>query len=264
MKKIIISILLIVSSLLLHAQEKQKIVSTRQYINNYSIAGGFHFNQILGESIGRKAMISYAEVADTNIVAKPGGSYDGIQSGLEIRMTYYLGDEDEYKIPFGVTYDFYRAKEYTPIGTKLAQSLANSHDIIGMYFGFDYKLLDFWRGNVNLYAGSYINLNYVINHEYTVEYINKFDPDKDSTSTSSKENAFRLGPNFHFGFEGEIEKNWHLNFTIGVGILNLIGTDDNRGELLTNRKVTATKEYTETHENLEFVLQFSLLLQYRM
>jgi|GEM_PF-1697428 len=265
MKKFLVLILLIVCSLSLQSQEtKQKIVSTRQYINNYSIAGGFHFNQLLGESVGRKAMISFEELSDTSRIAKPGGSYDGIQSGLELRMTYYLGDEDEYKIPFGVTYDFFRAKEYMPINAKQSVAISNSHDILSMYFGFDYKLLDFWRGNVNLYAGTYINMNYIYKHTFEREIIKKFDPDYDSTSTSSKDDAFRIGPNIHFGFEGEIDKNWHLNFTMGVGILNLIGRDDDRGEILTNRKVTATKTYTETHENLEFSLQFSLLLQYRM
>jgi len=273
MKIIVIILVLVLSLGTLQAQNsklsnKKKIISTKQYEWNYSLAFGASFTQLLTNSIGKRSMYvqdDFNPDPDFTGSPKPGGSFDGTQSGLEVRMTLYYGENDKYKVPFGLTYTFFRAKELLPITTSLDALFANSYDMVSPYVGFDYQIKHFWKGNVNLYAGALIKANILFNHEYSRVLRNLNDPEyQGGNDKGSKPIAFRLAPELRLGFEGELANDWYLNFNVGISILNLIGRDGERGEFLTNQKISSLGAYVETIENFEFALQFSLLFQYRI
>ena len=78
------------------------------------------------------------------------------------------------------------------------------------------------------------------------------------TEVKTKPSTFRLGGALKLGIVGEIFDPWYLNTSIGIGVVNFVGKEDSRGELL-----TPSRRYENIESPLNLLL-FTLLIQYRL
>lgn len=74
----------------------------------------------------------------------------------------------------------------------------------------------------------------------------------------NKKSTTRMGGVIKLGIDGELWDPWYVNISIGLGVMNLFGRKDARGELLTPIRLNEYKE------NYVYNLLFSMLIQYRL
>ncbi len=222
-------------------------------VKNLRLSAGISTIEILGDSPNSKTIVN----RDTNVVTV-GGSFNGTQPGFGFRAQASLDENNIYSIPFGFDYYFFEGLERIPAPGSYTAKWRHTADIMTFTAGFNYAFVKFPLANVRGYASFELRGSYIMQGEIVQTTINS---QTDSVSVNeyvTKESAFRLGGAIYIGFMGDIEDPLYINFYTGLGIMNLIGRDDNRGELLT------PINYYENKESLVYNLHFSLQIQYRL
>ena len=220
-----------------------------------AFAIGLTTNRVFG--ISAQSMFS----ADENVTSV-GGSFNGAQPGIEFRYTYDLDDEGNFRLPIGLNYEFYSSREKIPVPPVIEVKLQHNLEILSPYFGLEYRFFKLPRARAYVYGAVDFRATMVNNIVYTNIIENLRDPNETVSNSVGKENATRYGLNYRVGVEGEISDNYEINASAGLNVLNLIGKDGNRGELLTPipRNIPVS---TENEESVVYGLYVSILLQYR-
>jgi hypothetical protein len=222
-------------------------------LKNLSISAGISTIEILGNSPNSALIVNR-----NPDVATVGGSFDGTQPGMGFKISTSIDENNIYMIPIGLDYYFFEGLERIPAPGNYTSKWKHTAGILSLSAGFNYGFVKFPYANVRGYAGIEIRGTKVNQGELVQTTIDS----KTNTTTvdviSTKENAYRLGGALYLGFVGDIVSPWYINTYIGIGIMNLVGRDDSRGELLTPFK------YFETNESIIYNLHFSLLIQYRL
>ena len=222
--------------------------------SNVSLSSGLTTIKIIGDSPNSSLMIPH-DLSKPTII---GGSFNGTNSGIALRANIALNKKGDFTIPVGLEYFFLWAAESTPLGKSTKQYAKNTNTIPTITLGFDYKFFKFPFADVKAYAGvelraSFIQsgeLNYIINYGQ-IDSI-------DNRTFHIKPPAIRGGGALKLGVDGQIVDNIRLNVNFGLGILNLIGRDNKRGELFTPSKLY------ENFESKVYVFNFDFLIQYQL
>lgn len=243
MKKLII-LLLILSNSYAYAQ----------FSKNLFPAIGISTVKILGDNPGALPILQ----TDTTKEAITGGSFDGAQPGVDFRLTYTLDDDKTFRIPFGMDYSFYEANERIPASQFVTIKLTHSLETASIYTGFHAVFLRFPLADAKAYAGLEARGTLIHNAKYRYREVYATDgtANKDIT-IESKKDAWRFGGLMRIGIEGEINKSLQINTSAAFAILNLLGRDNKRGELLTPFATF------ESEESIVYNFHFSLLIQYK-
>ncbi len=172
-----------------------------------------------------------------------GGSFDGAQSGLDLRFTYFPEDYEKLYISFGTEFMFLSAKEQYTVSSS---SVVNYHNIARLttpYLGAYWRIKRIPLANTNIYLGPELRFNFIHGSNIKSEFQNIRDRNKTELKNERlKENTFRFGSAIRIGAEGEINKEIGVNISIAMNMVNLLGRNNDYGELLTSGLV---KERTE-------------------
>lgn len=233
--------------------KKKKVLEKPE--GNNAIAIGLTTNSVFGIS----SQSIYSFNANTTDV---GGSFKGAQPGIELRYTYSLDEEDNFRIPIGVGYEFFSAREKIPLPPYIEVKLRHDLNIISPYAGFEYKFFKLPKAKAYVYGGVDFKAFFIKNAEYQNIIENLRDPEETYTVKAGKEDAARFGMTYRIGVEGALYENYEINTSIGLNVLNIAGKDAQRGELLT----PIPRSYpisTENRERTVYGFYVSILLQYR-
>lgn len=234
------------------------ISSSAQFKKGFSVAWGIKTTELLGNN---PATLPFTE----RDPLKPplfGGGFNGPQPGMELLFEFPVGDNNDLVIPLGIDYTFYRGLQRIPQTYYILQDLENSVDVSSISLGLNYAVQKYSIANAKIYVGIEAKTSFIGKNVFTI-VTNYHDLDSVETlSTSLKESCVRLGCAIKLGLEGEIAPNWFVSMHGTLGILNLVGRNESRGELLTPYKKTAFS--FENTESFVYTLQYAFLIQYRL
>lgn len=188
-----------------------------------------------------------------------GGSFDGAQVALDFRITYIPEKLENYYFALGVEYASMTSKEQYTISSSSVVNYRNDQNLLTPYLGAYYKVFRIPLANTNIYLGPEVRFNFINNSNFKSEFQNILDRNKTTILDKSlKDDAFRLGGAFRIGAEGEIDKEFGINISVALNLVNLLGRDDAYGELLTSGLV---QEKTEISL---FTLVYNISIFYRL
>ncbi len=191
-----------------------------------------------------------------------GGSFDGAELGFIIKSEFNLDSACNFFIPVSFEYTWFTAKEIYWSSASSRQYLEHNMDAQRVSIGLNWYFYKFPFQNVRPFIGFDVKGSFFNRQELKnrIEYQHK-----DSVKYvyfQMKEPAFRLGGELKIGFRGELVKNFFLQGSFGVEVLNLLLRDGERGELL-----TPIKRYSGVTENEEKSVpnfHFSLIIEYKL
>lgn len=202
--------------------------------------------------------ISYTPDPNDFIV---GGSFDGLESGIHLSVMTNLNESSSLLLPLSFEYDWLSSAEEMYPFTGAKWQVKHSIDIQKIGTGLQWQFLTFPFKDVKGYMeadikGIFINQQ-IFKREETLRHA-----DGSVTVTKNsylpKQTAFRIGAEYKLGFRGQLANNLFINSFLGIELLNLIGRDAERGELLTPFPNNESKE--QYVPNLHFVL----MIEYKL
>lgn len=225
-------------------------------IKNLSISSGLVTTNILGDGPNTAPMIPRDN--DTSKDFSSGGSFKGVQPGIAVFLNIGFGEDSPFTVPIGYEYTMYDARERIPVTMQTTAWFKHTVNVSTITLGLDYEIVKTALSKVGIYAGlegraSFIpagNLYSKIEYKTTNQLV--------INNRKTKDSAFRFGGQVKFGIKGEIIPPLFINSSFGLGIMNLTGRDNERGELL-----TPDIRY-ETKESIIYNSFFSLILQYEL
>jgi hypothetical protein len=236
-----------------------------QFNEKYFLQFGLTTLHVLGDNSATKPIIE-SNFNEQSIV---GGSFNGNQPGLTLRLIMALDSTERLTVPIGMDLTYFEALERYPVPTDSIYNLGNvlvkyKHTIINptIVAGVNYTLVSYPKIKGKIFAGLEARASFFVNPnlQTKLEFLTL-----DSTftvDTNAKASAFRLGGAFRFGIEGQIFKNWKANISGALGIINIIGRNNERGELLTPFKKTAL--YYEDKESYIYNFLFTMSVIYSL
>lgn len=188
-----------------------------------------------------------------------GGSYDGAQVAYDFRVSYIPKELEVFYFSIGIEYANMVSKEQYTISSTSVVNYKNVNNLITPYVGAYYRFKRIPLANTNLYIGPEVRFNFLRNSRFSSEIQNVLDRNKTSLLDKQlKPDAFRLGSAIRIGAEGELHKQYGVNISAALNLVNLIGRDNANGELLTSGLV---KEKTEISL---FTLVYNISIFYRL
>ena len=227
------------------------------YDYDYSLGIAFTTSKILGDN----PAINTLTPLSTSVL---GGSFNGAMPGVEVKGQYKLDDVGDWRLVGGFNYTFYSAREKVPRENSIYR-ITHEVNIFSPLIGINYTLFRFPSALSSIYAGVEARYNYLHGSEALFNDESKQTGETTLLATYGKENASRVGGIFKLGLEGELHENYMINVSWGVDVLNAIGRDNNRGQLLSpyNMEDLRFNPENEAFEDLTYNFYFSLMIQYR-
>ncbi len=238
-----------------------------KYKSDYAFAVGISTLQLVGDNPAGEYIKYLPEIKSF------GGGFVNAESGIDLRVTRYLDDEDVHRIPLGFSIYFFDSQTKSFLSSLLFTD-THSFNISNVYTGWHYSMARFPLGNAHLWAGIELHASYLSGRTYSRKLTVRGDgTQKDidgfvkaweesyvgnNTFELTKENTLRLGTLFRLGIDGEIQERWMINMSGGLQLLNLFLRDDSTGNLLLTRKNAII------NETYAWAFNFSLLIQYRL
>ena len=256
MKQLIRFLIIAVALINVNAQTDEKVVDVFKPSQNksiFSISGGLLTMKIIGDNPNSAPMIQ-RDTTKKNII---GGGFTQTNSGFTLKLKLDLDQSGNYNIPIGIEYLYLLTSERIPISKNVTAMLKNESFLPALSVGLDYKFYKFKFTDVKAYLGLDLKTTFVQQGKFHREYRYEALDSNDITDKNTKSSCTRLGGNIKLGFVGNLIGNVSINSFISFGAVNLLLTDDSRGELLTPTLLTDSKESIVTTMN------FGLLLEYR-
>lgn len=220
----------------------------------YQLSLGYTGLILFSDNPGAKPMLE----RDSTKKQVVGGSFDMAQPGLQFQLLYPIDKAEKWKVPIKFEHYFFHAAEIVPLSRYIRYDLEHKVQITAISLGLNHYFFKAPFANVNFFAGAEIKANMLSDNEYNYFQDHKIDDTRDTSVTLSPKKACqRIGAAFHLGFEGEVESPVYVIANAAVGSMNLIGKDDERGELLTILNY-------EDKESTVFYWQIVFAIQYRL
>lgn len=228
------------------------ITANAQLLKNTSFAIGLSTTQVLGKNPAGKPMVPSSE-ADPAI---SGGGFLGAQPGIDFRITVPIDENQRWRIPIGIDYQIFSAKERSPM-KNIEVKLSHSLKIITPYLGVSYVIQNLEMIKTKTYASFEARASIInnIDYSFTYDYLNSVEMDT-SFFPKIKGNTTRYGGLLRLGVESFLFNPIQINASVGISIMNLLGRDDARYELLT------PTTFMEVKESYIWNMNFSIMFQY--
>ncbi len=250
--KIIILFLLLNASLM-------KATNPTIFNYGYTLGIGMSTSTLLGNGPNTRSMNPLVNQETSDLL---GGSFKGAQPGVDIRFTYQLDDNGLFRMPLGIDMSFYDAIDKYPISKYIKDRYENSSMIIAPYLALNYHFIKLEKAMASAYISFEVKANILSESSFRLTRTYDNTPTENFDSTLHyKKSTLRIGTSLKLGVEGELAEDYLINISGGVGILNALLRDPNRGELLTPRIGGVTTK--ETSETIAFNFSFLIMLQYK-
>ncbi len=224
-----------------------------QIFKHSSISYGIVTSRILGDNRANLSILPPPEATEAII----GGSMGVYHPGMELRFTGSIDEEDKFRIPISIGYDFFYGREFISEGPNIVNYFLHDVDILSVNSGLHYVFAEIPEAGAKIYAGLELKMNMLNNvtfrHEVDYVLLN----DMDTTRSFSKGSTTRFGAQAKIGIDGQIRKKFYINTGFNFGWMNILGKDDKRGELFTPTRLN------EMIESDVFLFQIFILLQYK-
>jgi len=226
-----------------------------QFINKFKVATGLTTTSILGNNPAKLPMIPMTDEED----AVTGGALKHAQPGIELRFTFPVDQYGTINIPLSLDYTFFTGRERINTSQFIVDIWTHSVDIFSISTGLHYVFYEMDFANAKMYGGLEGRISFIhgIDTRAERDYLEDLLPDE-TWIVPPKENATRFGGNLRLGVEGKLHKNLYINTGAAFSVMNLIGKDDSRGELLTPIKFLEVKESTLSSFHVFILLQLVL------
>lgn len=219
---------------------------------DFSIMAGYRNTNILWDNLGKDLIAPQTEEGEDFV---RGGSFDVAQPGIEVRLEYYLNDR--FTIPLGFDYSFFSAKELVPLNNYIYFKYDHLIKFTGIYTGLYYTIKKYDILNTRIYGGIDARASFINNIEFKQYMVFREIPElNDTRSLNTKSDAFRFGGTAKIGVDATFNEYLNMHFDFAYSIINLIGADDERGELF-----SVDKDF-QNEESLVHMFHISLMLQY--
>lgn len=191
-----------------------------------------------------------------------GGSFDQSQPGIELRLTFPIDDDQKFRFPVGIDYQFYSAKEVAA-DYAYYEKLHHSLNVLSVYFGVHWAFVEFPLADAIGYIGLEARTSYLHRISLVWERIwrNPEIPTEHHAFTlkeRGKDDTFRFGGLLRIGIEGDLIDRFQINPSFGFSIMNLLNRNNERGELLTSFNLF------DVRESFVFNYHVSILIQYKL
>ncbi len=224
-----------------------------QTFKNTSIAIGLTTTTIMGNNPASKSIFPSSN-ADPIII---GGGFYGAQPGLEVRITVPIDEDNRWRIPFGFDNQFFSATERVPEGANIEDRVSHTLNILTPYVGVSYVLQDLKYLKAKTYVSLEFTTSMIQNIDYRLTRNYFFLNQLDTTAVfPTKGNTIRYGGLIRAGVEGYLFYPLQINASVGFTLVNALGRDNQRSELLT------PTHYLETRESYLWNFVISFLFQY--
>ncbi len=228
------------------------LIPVFSYAGNISIMAGYKNTNILWDNLGKDLIAPQTEEGEDFI---RGGSFDVAQPGIEFRMEYYLNDR--FTIPFGLDYTFFTSKELVPLNNFIYFKYDHKIKYTGIYTGLYYTIKKYKILDTRIYGGIDARASFINNIEFKQYMVFREIPElNDTRDLNTKSNAFRFGGTAKLGVDANFNEYLNMHFDFAYSIINLIGAEDDRGELF-----SVDKDF-QNQESLVHMFHISLMLQY--
>lgn len=246
----IIYVLLVITVIFVFVNRAQA-----QFQTKYSVSFGVNTLSILGDNPAVKPMYS-SESSDF------GAGFNAPQTGFSLRFFMTVDEDERFVVPFGMDYNFFRGAERYPIAKFISVHRKNEIDIPTVVAGLHYNLVRWPLANAKAYIGIEARGTFLPEGRIEDKIHYYFLDSTVTISENTKSSTFRLGGALRLGVEGQLHKRLFVNFNGAIGIMNLVGLDDERGELLTPFK--KMPYYLETKESFVYLFQYQFSLLYKL
>ncbi|HRP02226.1 MAG TPA: hypothetical protein PLE30_06210 [Candidatus Kapabacteria bacterium] len=232
------------------------INSYSQFNTNYRVAGGIVTTQILGDNPAKLPIIDTSPNDD----AITGGSFPDAQPGVQLQFLFPVDEAATFRIPFSFKYFFFRGKERVNYNRNIIDYYSHTLNVASINSGLHYVFLPVKFARANVYTGIELEMSYIhnIDIEWNRDYKNNDVFQDEIYKIAPKDDAMRIGALLKLGVEGRLRDNFYINAGGAIGFMNIIGKNNNRGELLT--PITMF----ETQESNILSLQVFILIQYNL
>ncbi len=228
-----------------------------QISRNFQVTGGLTTMWIVNDNIAR------GNIIPRTMDELPGAGFDGQQVGFSVRLLYGLDAKRRVRLTTGLDYYFLRGVQRNQL-TSTTYYFTYAVDMPTLVLGTEYAFLEYPPGDAKIYAGIEARGAFTSAKPIDFRVVRLGDNLTIREGHGEiKTNAFRLGGAIRLGIDGEIYDPLYVNFSVGYGIVNLIGRDHSRGELLTPDNSGAELPYPDNHEGYVHNMLVSFLLQYR-
>ncbi|ROL61633.1 hypothetical protein D9V86_04755 [Bacteroidetes/Chlorobi group bacterium ChocPot_Mid] len=254
-------------------QVKQIIRSSAVVIAILMAMGNLAYGQLSGFRVA--AGLSTMEIIGNNIAEYPfiwvtpkgklyGGSFDQSQNGFRLEAVFPLDTGSVFEMPVGFDYHFFQGREKEWIEYNSDVKLMHDVDVAALTFGLHYNFYEIhpFEYKAKFYLGMDMRPSLIFNARFKTISNYNFIGDTITNVYDTKSSAFRLGGTLQFGLVGELNKDISIDFRAGLGMMNLLGKSDERGELLTPSKTR--EDYREAGESSVFDFNFMMLLQFKL
>lgn len=189
-----------------------------------------------------------------------GAGFDGQQLGVSVRLLYGIDTANRIRINTGLDYYFLRGVQRNQY-TASASFYTYGVNMPTVVLGGEYAFVQYPPGNARIYGGLELRGAFTSAIPISQKLIRLSDNSVlQSENGFVKDNAFRLGGAVRLGIDGELSDPIFVNMSVAYGVVNLIGRDHTRGELLT----PDNNDFTyDTHEGYIHNIISSFLIQYR-
>lgn len=226
-----------------------------QFINKFKVATGLTTTSILGNNPAKLPMVPMTDEED----AVTGGALKHAQPGVELRFTFPVDMSETMSIPLSLDYTFFTGRERINTSQFIVDIWTHSLNIFSINTGLHYVFYKMDFANAKMYGGMEARLSFIHNIDTRAErdYLEDLLPDE-TWIVPAKESTTRFGGNLRLGVEGKLHKNLYVNTGAVLSVVNLIGKDDARGELLTPIKFLEVQESTLSSFHIFILLQLIL------
>jgi hypothetical protein len=231
--------------------------SQAQVLQNITFSGGLTTNEIFGDNPSGMAILE-TDTSSENYETI-GGGYIGPNPGINLVVSFPLNEKGDFKTYFSTDYHWYTSGQRAYSSTGTQYSLEHSTNLIGLALGINYPFAKIALANAKFYTALEFRSTFIMGDEFVATRLSSDGPDE-VTNTQSKPDATRLGAALRIGLEGEIWDRWAVNFNVGMGLVNALMKDPDRGELLTIK----VSGFSENTESSLWLLSTQFLIQYKL
>lgn len=187
-----------------------------------------------------------------------GGSFKNAQPGIKLKGTFLFDSMKDLRLTTSFDYLFFSGKERYGVPPNVSIAYVHELNLASFGLGMEYVWANLDFANAKIYTGFDLQANHIHGAYFkeAIRYLDRFK--EDDVYEDGKTDALRFGGSIRLGVEGRLREQFYVNTGLSVGVLNVIGRDDNRGELLTPLTLF------ESTENMLSVLQVYILIQYNM
>jgi hypothetical protein len=169
-----------------------------------------------------------------------------------------VDEKSTFYVPFTFEYSFFTGRERLNRSQYIVEIWSHSLNVFSISSGLQANFYKMDFANAQIYAGIEGRISFLSKFDYRSKRYYLEADRQELWVVKPKEDATRIGGTFRLGVEGKLRDLLHVNAGFALSSLNLIGKDNERGELFSPSAITEVQESTINTLQVFILLQFNL------